>query len=506
MIRFGGQYMLTETVGEITASSLDIYFSDVFEIENDALESYGAFNISVVNDLPLFIDPFLLFNSKKPEYGALHDDMIRYLRFLREKAADKVLDQGLINYWFTFHEVKQNWLGFSKIGNTGSGLGTDFAKSLYDNLNSVFRSFGDETVTKGSHLEKLTLIREGVGRDNISDFATNLIKGYLLGYTQTFAHGCIDPRFRRSCQVPKVSFNFDTETWSSETFNLPWYRGDFVILTPKDMLTKDETWINRPDLIDKFDLIADALPNEALRSLINNYLRQQLPSKPKEQEVREAKARTIQQYPQIIEYYIREKEDDGDQAQSISRRKVRETERFFIDGVKTLADILLSETQFYAIRGDTYDEAHRRVAFLKDVIENKDGYRIFWRDGQPIRKEEDLQILYRLTWCSTLSDVNREVNNGRGPVDFKISRGSRDSVVVEFKLASNSKLKQNLEKQVEIYQKASNATKAVKVVVFFTETEFLRVRNILKDLSLTGAKDIILIDARDDNKPSASVA
>ncbi len=186
--------------------------------------------------------------------------------------------------------------------------------------------------------------------------------------------------------MSKVFFNYETETWAPAVFKLPSYKGDFVILTPKDMLTKDDTWINRPDLLDSFDLIAESLPNDELRALINNYFRQQLPKKPKDQEIAEAKARTIQQYPQIIEYYIREKEQGGDQAESISKRKVRETELFFIDRVKSLTEILLADTSFYAMRGDTYAEARRRVEFLKDVIENKDGYRIFWQDGQPIRR------------------------------------------------------------------------------------------------------------------------
>ena len=54
----------------------------------------------------------------------------------------------------------------------------DFARALNDNLHNLFRDFGNEKVTKGSHLEKLVLIRARVGRDNISDFTTNLIKGY----------------------------------------------------------------------------------------------------------------------------------------------------------------------------------------------------------------------------------------------------------------------------------------------------------------------------------------
>lgn len=488
------------------SGNVDIYFCDVFELDPDDLEAHGAFNISVVNDLPLFIDPFLLFNSKKLEYRVLHEEMIRYLRFLRDKAAAGALDDGLIEAWFTFHEVKQNWLGFSKNGNTGSGLGTDFARALYANLNTVFRSFGEETVTKGSHLEKLTLIRAGVGKDNISDFTTNLIKRYLLEYTARFAAGSIRSEFCREFNAPRVTFNYETETWESAVFRLPSYKGDFVILTPKDMLTKDDTWINRPDLLDSFDLIAESLPNDALRALINNYFRQQLPKKAKDQEIAEAKARTIQQYPEIIEYYIREKEDGGDQADSISKRKVRETELFFIDRVRFLTGILLADTRFYATKGDTYAEARQRVHFLKDVIENKDGYRIFWQDGQPIRKEDDLQVLYRLTWFGTPSDINREVNNGRGPVDFKVSRGASDKSLVECKLASNSKLKQNLVNQLAIYQRASDAPRALKVIIYFTDTELSRVHNILKELNLSESDDIILIDARRDNKPSASLA
>ena len=52
--------------------------------------------MSLVNDLPLFIDPFLLFNSEKPEYRALHDEIIRYLRFLRDEAAAGAGDAGLL--------------------------------------------------------------------------------------------------------------------------------------------------------------------------------------------------------------------------------------------------------------------------------------------------------------------------------------------------------------------------------------------------------------------------
>jgi len=40
----------------------------------------------VAGNLPLFIDPFLLFNSEDPEYQQIHREMIDYLHFLQEQS------------------------------------------------------------------------------------------------------------------------------------------------------------------------------------------------------------------------------------------------------------------------------------------------------------------------------------------------------------------------------------------------------------------------------------
>jgi hypothetical protein len=165
----------------------EIYFSDYFSLSPDIMDEYGAFDVSLINDLPLFIDPFLLFNSENETYQKLHREIIDYMRFLKEVSLAGEIPDPLVREWFTFPEVKQNWFGLSKEGNEGRGLGIDFARALHRNLNSVFRDFGEEVVTRSSHLEKLCLIRSGVGRDNISDFTTNLIKNYLANYTQEFA-------------------------------------------------------------------------------------------------------------------------------------------------------------------------------------------------------------------------------------------------------------------------------------------------------------------------------
>lgn len=486
---------------------MEIYFSDVFDISQDDLENYGAFNVSLINDLPLFIDPFLLFNSSKPEYRELHDQMIKYLRFLKACSENGQIHEGLLLSWFMFSEVKQNWFGYSLVGNSGSGLGIKFARALNNNLHTVFLDFGEEQVTKGSHLEKLCLIKDGVGRDNISDFTTNLIKDYLLNYTQEFAVTYLRPDQRRVVAINKVRFNYNTCNWERDRYELPWYNGDYIILTPKDILTKDDTWINKSDIVKTFDDVADSISNFELRAQINQYFARMFPEDAKDKDYRQAVSWVISKFPEFIDFYIKYKEDNGDEAVSVSETRVKQVEFLFIKKLREFVERLDQETGFYS--GDSYDtlsEARDRVMFLKDVIENKGGHRLFFVDGESIRRESDLQILFRLTWCATSSDVSREVNDGRGPVDFKISRGSYDKSLVEFKLAKNTHLRRNLEKQVEIYKKASDAPNALKVILFFTDGELEKITKIFNDLGLHDHPDVILIDGRATNKPSGSKA
>src|SRR3546814_5862768 len=80
-------------------------------------------------------------------------------------------------------------------------------------------------------------------------------------------------------------------------------------------------------------------------------------------------------------------------------------------------------------------------------------------------------LLYRLTWFASPLDVNREVNNGRGPVDYKVSMGNADKTLVEFKLARNTKLKANLKSQVQIYEVANDTKSSITVILYFTDGE-----------------------------------
>lgn len=482
---------------------MKLKFSDVFEVDKKILEEEGFVDISLLCDLPLFIDPFLIFGSEKNEYKELNNEINKYLLFVKDKAIQNQLSEGLLKSWFTFSEVNNNWLGYCKFGNKGSGLGPKFAKSLYMNLNSKLNNFGNSSILAVEHIEKICLIDDKIGSDNISDFVMNIIKHYFLEKTEQFALKYLNKKYCGKFNVDKAYFDYKLERWMPKTYYLPSYNNEYIILMPIDILTKDTSWLNTKDMVDRFSLIVDKIPNEQLKFEINNYLDSLYKKNMTQDEIRRNKLNTIKEFPDIIDYYILDREKTVDEAMSKSIEKSLYVEDTITKIAEKISEKLLN-TEFYNCNESSYEEALKRVQYLKHCIEDNDVYKLFFDDdGNVIRKEEDLQLMFRLVCFGTISDVNREVNNGRGPVDYKYSIGNMDKSLIEFKLAGNSKLKNNLKNQVEIYEQANETKKSIKVIIYFSDTEKEKVEKILNELKLNNKENIILIDAR-NNKVSAS--
>lgn len=473
-----------------------LLFSEYFEIDASVVDDYGALNICLEADLPLFVDPFLLFSSVKPEYQELHERIVGHLVFLRNLA---VQNPHIGLTLFQFPEIPQNWLGVCRWGNQGKGLGPTFARSLIRAFNGFYRNFGNETLTESSHIEKLTLVGSGIGRDFISDFTTNLMLEHLLEYTESFAQKHLAAHQRRSFAV-RCSFDPSLTTWMSRSFELPYFyksdrAEDFVLLTPVDLLTKDEAFICHSDFTSRFRSIASSLSNAELRDSINLYFSRRLPTSPKRGDIERAIADTVQQFPEILDHYIRAKESEKDSAVALSSEKVKKLREELLAPLVEFCRHVFANSDFYRIQPNSYVEALRRALFLKQVIEENDGYRIFYKDGKPIASEDTVQRIFRLTWFASPMDVNAEVNNGRGPADYKVSFGARDSTIVEFKLGSSTSLRRNLENQTAIYKKASRAISDIKVILCYTKSEIVNIRRILLALNQENAENVVIIDA-----------
>lgn len=316
-----------------------MFFSEKFNVSSELIEAYGAVDISLICDVPLFVDPMLIFNSNKPEYKALHEEIIKFFHFLYKKA-EKGLTKKEIGAWFNFKEVPNNWLGYSLEGNKGLALGQKYAEFLYNNIAFAINTNG---LTQSGHIEKIMLLYEGSGKDKISDLTVNLIKGYLCEYTEKFAMEYIDSKCLKRLPVEKAYFNYETESFVSKEYMLPYIYNEkgkieYVLLTPYDILREDEPAINRKDFIDSYDSIRMTIENEALRTYVNNYLskavreyeenRKKNKKKVSERSIakieKQAFMELVQEYPELYDYYIKYKEKNADLNNVISKGEVEE--------------------------------------------------------------------------------------------------------------------------------------------------------------------------------------
>lgn len=450
------------------------FFTDVFKIKPEYLETYGALNISLCSDLPLYIDPFLLFNSSSPEYQSLHSQIVQYMEFLRSKSYQvSETDTGAINLWFTFPEIKQTWLGVSIFGNRGRGLGTDFARKLHRNLRVIYPP-SQQVVSATSHFEKIALFEKGVGHDQISDFTTNLIIEFLAEYTQKFARQYLSSHQRDVFAVRRASFNYQTESWETKNFELPVFMDDFVLLTPKNILTRDACWINRKDMVSRMRAIPGIISNDQLRARVNNYLDSRLKGKKRVTALDKEKAilGLLKEFPEFADYYIKDRESNGYVARYVSQDQVDETVSLYNVGSVDFAELLKSmPDNLTSLTSKT--QIQKWLELVKDVVENKKGFELLKVNDKPIQKEPQLRLFFRLVWHTLYPEKSSENNK-----------------LAEFKRASNPQLPRYLVKW---------ATKEDRpnLAIFYTKRlEFQGVKNILNEIGVKKTPEITFIDMR----------
>ena len=497
-----------------------MFFSQVFNVSREDIKEYGAIDISLVCDTPFFIDPMLIFNSSKPEYQTLHAEIIRYFHFLYTKAKTG-LSRNEISAWFNFSEVPNNWLGYSLSGNKGLALGIKYAYFLHDNIDFALST---HNITRSVHVEKIMLLYEGSGKDKISDLIVNLIKDYLCRYTEKFARKYIDPKYCKILPVDKASFNYETESFFSNEYYLPYIinekgEEEFVLLTPRDMVRSEEPAVNAVDLVRTHEAVRRAISNESLRAYVNNYIAKAVRQYEEEQKRKKktpnantikrieknAFKELIREIPELYDYYIKSIEENAEKVQRDCEEEVEKQFKKLFYATEQLLSIIYDNGWCVDNSVSAREEARNRIKFFKHIIENCDGYKNLYVDGEAIAKEEDLQRLFKFVWYGTSYKVDAEANNGRGEADFIVSMGQANQNIVEFKLASNSKLS-HVFAQVSVYEAANKAEDSLIVIFYFTEQEYQKTCGIIRSAGRDKDIDesIFLIDCRSDNKISAS--
>jgi len=65
-------------------------------------------------------------------------------------------------------------------------------------------------------------------------------------------------------------------------------------------------------------------------------------------------------------------------------------------------------------------------------------------------------------------------------------------------------IKRNLANQLAVYEEANGTRTSVTVIICYTAVDQLKVERVLRELGLSAEQAIVAVDARSDNKPSAS--
>lgn len=213
-------------------------------------------------DLPLGIDPFLLFKSRDPQFRQLHVSLLK--AFNAAILAVRNNDLSRARYLFSFPEVSAIGMGYTHKGKRGSGVGSYLANLILQTL------AGSPSLTERGvrHVEEMQLLSAGIGPDRISDITANVLKRFLIDYTQ---RQCTIWGIPMKACVP-VSHIYDESklAWEDSYEDLPVSAidGSEILLVPR-RLVRALPWINYDDFMrTEFSAYLAARRDQAARSSI----------------------------------------------------------------------------------------------------------------------------------------------------------------------------------------------------------------------------------------------
>ena len=192
-------------------------------------------------DIPLYIDPFLLWNSAKPEYRDLHERLISFFQLLsyQVRAGDIYRAAELLA---GCEEQRALGLGYA----VGTKKGTNIGPKLIAEIIRVHAEVPQLQSGNLRHIEELQLVVPGLAEDRISDTAISVTKDFFIDYTANQAR-----RRRVPTRAARVGNIYDPahQTWvPAAPADLPFNPTDNspILLAPLDLL-RHLPWINYGD-------------------------------------------------------------------------------------------------------------------------------------------------------------------------------------------------------------------------------------------------------------------
>jgi hypothetical protein len=128
-------------------------------------------------DIPLYVDPFLLWRSPSQQDQALHTSLINSFNRLGYLATNKRQDEAAAQL-IALSECDEVGLGQSR---TRQGLRIGEKKA--SEILSLFQSVPQYAQNGFVHFEEIQFFVEGISKDRISDFTCSFLKSFLIDYT-----------------------------------------------------------------------------------------------------------------------------------------------------------------------------------------------------------------------------------------------------------------------------------------------------------------------------------
>src|SRR5256885_1912309 len=291
-------------------------------------------------------------------------------------------------------EPREIGLGYTRSGTAGSGVGPEIAKEIaYTFKNSP------ALLSRGlRHIEELQLICPGMGHDRISDMTANVLKLFLISYTQEQCD---------SWNIPVVNdvpishyFNFDEMGWRDGYFDLPINpstKGP-LLLVPRRIL-RILPWINYDDYVGEYKKIflRPVSRHSSLRLKLRKGARKETVDEsapaPKPEVCQVTSQNTV-----ALDAYVDRKEKEAAKAEPTELSTLKDR-----DQLKEHAESLIKElSSIESGKDDAYkyqDIVHRMLTFsfhphladgkpqertyagtlIRDLIFTNEGARNFWR-------------------------------------------------------------------------------------------------------------------------------
>lgn len=126
-------------------------------------------------------------------------------------------------------------------------------------------------------------------------------------------------------------------------------------------------------------------------------------------------------------------------------------------------------------------------------------------NGNPLNENHSQMLFFGIadSYCKANDiDISRENNNGNGPVDFKLSKGYYNKIVVEIKKSSNSQLSHCYEVQIPIYETRRSWERYIFIHWF--RGSHIRVKNFKNEMNKYKNTKIELIEINGREKESTS--